>query len=117
MPSEVMAPSMIRPKAFIHNQAAFPDNAGDGEDKLFLIDDAIFVNAFTEAGRKRGKELICVRCLNPASALRAVVLLAHPTDPTDESAGSVGFCGDCYHDLAELLLNDSILRAAKPTES
>jgi hypothetical protein len=108
---------MIRPKAFIHDQAAFPDNAGDGEDKLFLIDDAIFVNAFTEAGRKRGKDLICVRCLNPASALRAVVLLAHPTDPTDESAGSVGFCGDCYRDLAELLLNDSILRAAKPTES
>ena len=47
--------------------------------------------------------------------LRAVVLLVEGEKAAEESAGSVGFCCDCYRDLAELLFHDAVLRASKPT--
>jgi len=31
---------------------------------------------------------------------------------TDESAGSVGFCGECYRGLAELMFHSAVLRAS-----
>jgi hypothetical protein len=106
---------MVRFKAFADDKNSAAEIVPDGEDKLLLIDDAAFVNAFAEAGRRRGKELICVRCFDPVRVVRAVVLLVDGMTPADESSGSVGFCSDCYQDLAELLVHDAILRAAKPT--
>jgi len=87
----------------------------DGEDQLLLIDDATFVSAVTEAGQRCGKQLVCVRCLDPGRALRAVVLLVDETAAVDEAAGSVGFCRDCYRELAELLFHDAVLRASGAT--
>jgi hypothetical protein len=106
---------MVRFKAFADDKTVVSDVVRDGEDKLLLIDDAAFVSAFAEAGRRRGKQLVCVRCFDPARVVRAVVLLVEGMTPSDESSGSVGFCNDCYRDLAELLYHDAILRAAKPT--
>jgi hypothetical protein len=94
------------------NLTAFEFSA-DGEDKLVLIDDAGFVSAFAEAGMAVGKKLVCVRCFDPGRALRAVVVLLDAWNAEDESAGSVGFCCDCYRDLAELLFHDAVLRATK----
>ena len=104
---------MIRSKPFTFEELTLPEIAADGEEQLLLIDDAIFVNQFAEAGQRRGRQLVCVRCFDPARPLGAVVLMVDDTTPFDESAGSVGFCGDCYRDLAELLFHDSVLRASK----
>ena len=106
---------MSRSKFFAIDEFAYPELASDGEEKLLLIDDATFVSAFAEAGQRRGKQLVCVRCFDPARALRAVVLLAEGWNEDDEAAGSVGFCCDCYRDLGELLFHDAVLRASKST--
>jgi hypothetical protein len=104
---------MVRWKAISADKIAPSELAADGEDKLLLIDDATFVSAFAEAGQRRGRNLVCVRCFDPARALRAVVLLVEGENAPEESAGSVGFCCDCYRDLAELLFHDAVLRASK----
>lgn len=108
---------MIRSKAFTAGETPIPDMPSDGEDKLILIDDAMFVSTFAEAIRRRGKKLVCVRCLDPARALRAVLLLLDGRNTVDESAGSLGFCSECYRDLAELMFHDAVLRASKPNDS
>jgi hypothetical protein len=87
----------------------------DGEDQLLLIDDASFVSALTEAGQRCGKQLVCVRCLDPCRTLRAVVLLVDETVAVDEAAGSMGFCRDCYRELIELLFHGAVLRASRST--
>ncbi len=105
---------MSRWKAFSFDEITASEARSDGDDKLLLIDDAAFVSAFAEAGQRRGKQLVCIRCFDPARVLRAVVLLIEDENVAEESAGSVGFCCDCYRDLAELLFHDAVLRAGKP---
>ena len=102
---------MIRSKTFTTEETAISEIVSDGDDKLLLIDDATFVSAFAEAGRRHGKNLACIRCFNPARTLRALVLLLEEGN-TDESAGSVGFCGECYRGLAELMFHSAALRAS-----
>jgi hypothetical protein len=94
-----------------------PEIASDSEEKLLIVDDAMFVSAFAEAGQRLGKSLVCIRCFDPARALRAVLLLLDGRDAVDESAGSLGFCHECYSDLAELMFHESVLRAAKSSDS
>lgn len=108
---------MSRSKAFTADETAISEIPSDRDDELLLIDDATFVSAFAEAGQRLGKMLVCVRCFDPAKALRAVVLLLEGRNRVDESAGSVGLCRDCYRDLDELLFHDAILRASKSTAS
>ena len=108
---------MIRSKAFTAEEIAISEVPSDRDDKLLLIDDATFVSAFVEARGQVGKNLVCVRCLDPARALRALVLLLDEPNTTDESAGSVGLCCDCYRDLAELLFHNAVLRASKSSDS
>jgi hypothetical protein len=105
---------MIRFKAFADDKTVVSKIVPDGKDKLLLIDDAAFVGAFAEAGRRLGKQMVCVRCFDPARVVRAVVLLVEGMTSADDSTGSVGFCSDCYRDLAELLFHDAVLRAARP---
>ncbi len=105
---------MNRWKAFSFDEITASEVRSDGDDKLLLIDDATFVSAFAEAGQRRGKQLVCVRCFDPAQTLRAVVLLVEGENAAEESAGSVGFCCACYRDLAELMFHDAVLRACKP---
>ena len=83
---------MIKLKASTTCEEPIHEMPSDGEDKLVLIDDAMFVSTFAEAIRRRGKKLVCVRCLDPARALRAVLLLLDGHNTVDESAGSLGFC-------------------------
>lgn len=104
---------MIRLKAFAGEELAIHEIAADGEDKLVLIDDAKFVSAFAEAGQRLGQQPVCVRCFDPARALRALVLLLEGQDSAGECSGSVGLCCDCYRDLAELLFHDAVLRASR----
>jgi hypothetical protein len=101
---------------FATDESAYFELASDGEEKLLLIDDATFVSAFAEAGQRRGKQLVCVRCFDPARALRAVVLLVEGHHAKDKTAGSVGFCRDCYRDLAELMFHGAILHESKSTQ-
>ncbi len=104
---------MNRIKPYRGDEIAVGDVVADGNDKLLLIDDECFVSAFAEAGQRRGKKLVCVRCFDPARALRALVLLVNEGNPVSGSAGSVGFCCDCYRGLSELLFHDAVLRASK----
>jgi hypothetical protein len=108
---------MSRVKAFNVGEIPIFESSSDGNDKLLLIDDAMFVSAFAEAGQRLGTELICVGCFDPARALRAVLLLMDGCNDVDESAGSLGFCHDCYRDLAERQFHDAVLRASKSTDS
>jgi hypothetical protein len=108
---------MERLKSFSADELQFPETASDVEEKLLLVDDANFVSAFVEAGQRRGKHLVCVRCFHPERPLRAVMLLVDGTATADECSGSVGFCRECYRDLTELMFHDAVLRAAKSTAS
>ena len=108
---------MSRAKSFASDHTTALDAVTDGEDKLVLIDDATFVSAFAEAGQRRGKHLVCVRCSDPTQTLRALVLLVCAKNSDDELAGSVGFCRECYRGLSELLFHEAILRATKPAAS
>ena len=107
---------MSRAKPFADDESAYSELASDGEEKLLLIDDATFVSAFAEAGQRRGKKLVCVRCFDPARALRALVLLVEGHHAKGETAGSVGFCRECYRDLAELMFHGAILHESKTTQ-
>ena len=106
---------MSRTKSFPADNLTAFELGADGEDTLLLIDDAGFVGAFAEAGLAVGKKLVCVRCFDPGRALRAVVVLLDAWNAEDESAGSVGFCCDCYRGLAELWFHDAVLRASRST--
>jgi|ERR1700722_17534010 hypothetical protein len=104
---------MIRTKGFMAGQVASREANSDGEDQLVLIDDAKLVSAFAEAGQRLGKRLVCARCSDPAQALRAVVVLIEGQSTVGTSAGSVGFCCECYRDLDELLFHNAVLRASE----
>ena len=108
---------MSRRKAFTVDEIRLPEVSSDGDDKLLLIDDATSVSALAEAGGRLGSKLVCVGCFDPARALRAVLLLLDACNSVDESAASLGFCHDCYRDLAELQFHEALLRAAKSTAS
>jgi hypothetical protein len=108
---------MRRLKAFNVGEIPISELSSDGDDRLVLIDDAIFVSAFAEAGQRVGTELICAGCFDPARALRAVLFLLNGCNDVDEAAGSLGFCHDCYRDLAERQFHDAVLRASKSTDS
>ncbi|HLX37774.1 MAG TPA: hypothetical protein VKR29_08230 [Candidatus Binataceae bacterium] len=73
----------------------------DGEENLVLMDDLMVVNALAQAALEQGRSIICVGCFDPSRALRAFVFRLEAPDTVDESAGSLGFCFDCYHDLME----------------
>jgi hypothetical protein len=108
---------MSRQKTFTLDSTPLPKIPLDGNDKLVLIDDAVFVSAFAEFGRRLGAKLVCVGCFDPARALRAVLFMLDGYDAVDESAGSLGFCHDCYRGLAELQFHDAVLRASSSTDS
>jgi hypothetical protein len=108
---------MHRPKAFTGGEFPIPETLSDGNERLLLIDDAMAVSAFAEAGQRLGTKMVCVRCFDPARALRAVLLLLDGCDDIGESSGSLGFCHDCYRDLAELQFHDAVLRVSKTTDS
>jgi len=73
------------------------------------------VGAFADAVRRRGGDLVCVRCEISQRPLGALVLLLDEAEGGRECAGSVGFCCDCYRDLTSLMRHRAILRAAKST--
>ncbi len=89
----------------------------DGEDQLLLIDDADFVNAFAEAALRQGDKVVCVQCADPQQPLRAMILMMDRENIPDEAAGSVGFCSECYRDLAELIRHGAVLRASMLSSS
>ena len=77
------------------------------DETLVLVDDMVFVNEFARGAHQRGRALICVGCFDPARALRAFVFRLEAPDLVDESAGSLGFCFDCYQDLMERVFHGS----------
>ena len=106
---------MIRIKDTVDVTSVSDTNACH-DDRLVLMDDVMFVNAFAEAASRRGKALVCVGCLDPWRPLRAFVFQLIGSDTVDESAGSLGFCFDCYRDLMERAFNDSISRLPKVSQ-
>lgn len=103
---------MVRLNGLNWGDALLPELNRDGEDQLLLIDDADFVRAFAEAASRQGDNVICVQCGDPNRSVRAVIVMIE-SESTDEAAGSVGFCSDCYRDLAELIRHGALLRASK----
>ena len=103
---------MIRFKAAIGCTMPFSQDPLNRDDKLVVMDDVMFVNAFAHAANQRGRAIVCVGCFDPTRALRAFVFRLEG-DTVDESAGSLGFCFDCYRDLMERVFHDAVLRAAK----
>jgi hypothetical protein len=104
---------MIRLKGAGVAVIPFSEDAIDRDDKLVLMDDLMFVNAFAQASNERGRAIVCVGCFDPTRALRAFVFRLEEPDTVDASAGSLGFCFDCYRDLMERVFHDAVLRAAK----
>jgi hypothetical protein len=104
---------MIRLKAASAGEMSLSENAEDRDDKLVLMDDVMFVNAFAQAAHRRGRAIVCVGCFDPSRALRAFVFRLEGPNIVDESSGSLGFCFDCYRDLMERVFHDSVLRASK----
>ena len=104
---------MIRLKASCPGEMSFSEKAADRGDKLVLMDDVMFVNAFAQAAHQRGRPIVCVGCFDPSRALRAFVFRLGGSDIVDESAGSLGFCFDCYRDLVERVFHDARLPASK----
>ena len=108
---------MIRLNKVAAGEAKLPELNRDGEDQLLLIDDAEFVSAFTEAALRQGDKVVCVQCADPHQTLRALVVMIDRQTSADEAAGSVGFCSECYRDLAELIRHGAVLRASMLSSS
>ena len=104
---------MIRLDGLTWNDAQLSELTRDGEDQLLLIDDAAFVSAFAEAAMRQGEKVVCVQCGDPHQAVRALILMVDNENGSDEASGSVGFCSECYRDLAELIRHGAVLRASK----
>lgn len=97
---------MIRLKGTI-GEVPSCDNSSD--ENLVLMDDVMFVNAFAQAANRHGRPIVCVGCFDPSRALRAFVFRLESPDMVDETAGSLGFCYDCYRDLVERVFEDSVV--------
>ncbi|HLI81037.1 MAG TPA: hypothetical protein VKV03_13710 [Candidatus Binataceae bacterium] len=104
---------MIRLKVAGAAEMPFSGDAIDRDDKLVLMDDLMFVNEFAQAANQHGRAIVCVGCFDPTRALRAFVFRLEEPNTVDESAGSLGFCFDCYRALMERVFNDTVWRAAK----
>lgn len=89
---------------------AFSEQDLDQDETLVLVDDLMFVNEFAAGAFRHGRSIVCVGCFDPSRALRAFVFRLEAPDMVDESAGSLGFCFDCYRDLMERVFQG----AAKP---
>ena len=107
---------MIRTNTSATSEHANPDvRPEQGDEALLLIDDAAFVRSYAEACNRVGQSLVCVRCLDPTQALRALVLLLDKKEGAREIRGGLGLCRQCYQDLTELMFHDAVLRASTST--
>ena len=92
---------MIRLKPAPTRPIAVSEPDLDHDESLVVVDDMMFVNEFACGAHARGRAIVCVGCFDPSRPLRAFVFRLEAPDIIDESAGSLGFCFDCYRDLME----------------